>query len=121
MTTGDRVKMLRERKGMTQEELANKLGYKSKTSVAHIEAGRDIPRSMVVKLAEILETTPAYLMGWEDEKTAPEIGDGEPLPIKATKAEWREILGRMSDENRQRLEDYAELLLLKQDQGDQED
>lgn len=67
MNIGDRVKLLREQKGMTQEELANKLGYKSKSSVTHIERGRDIPRSMIVKLADILDTTPAYLMGWEDE------------------------------------------------------
>ena len=66
MTIGERVKQLREMKNMTQEELAHKLGYKNKSSVAHIENGRDIPRSMVVKLADVLETTPSYLMGWDD-------------------------------------------------------
>lgn len=73
MTIGERVRNLRIEKGMTQTELAEKLGYKSKSSVAHIENGRDIPRSMVVKLSDILDTTPSYLMGWEDEKenTAP--------------------------------------------------
>jgi repressor LexA len=73
MTLGDRIKTLREKKGMTQLELAEKLGYKSKSSVAHIENGRDIPRAMVVTLAEILETTPAYLMGWEDTTPNAEI------------------------------------------------
>lgn len=66
MNIGDRVRLLREKKGMTQEELATQLGYKSKSSVTHIERGRDIPRSMVVKLADILNTTPAYLMGWDE-------------------------------------------------------
>lgn len=66
MTIGDRVKLLRTQKGMTQLELAEKLGYKSKSSVAHIENGRDIPRSMVAALADVLGTTPAYLMGWEE-------------------------------------------------------
>lgn len=70
MTIGERVKILRTEKNMTQEELAEKLGYKSKSSVAHIENGRDIPRSMIVKLADILDTSPAYLMGWEDEPPA---------------------------------------------------
>lgn len=68
MTIGDRVKELRERNDMTQQELAEKLGYKSKSSVAHIEGGRDIPRSMVILLAEILRTTPSYLMGWDEQK-----------------------------------------------------
>jgi len=65
----DRVKLLREKKGITQAELAAMLGYKSKSSVTHIERGRDIPRSMVVKLADILNTTPAYLMGWDEDKS----------------------------------------------------
>lgn len=69
MNIGDRVRLLREKKGMTQEELATQLGYKSKSSVTHIERGRDIPRSMVVKLADILNTTPAYLMGWDENKS----------------------------------------------------
>lgn len=67
MNIGERVKELRRKKGLTQSELADMLNYKSKSSVAHIENGRDIPRSMVVKLANVLGVTPSYLMGWEDE------------------------------------------------------
>ena len=70
MSIGDRVKELRIKKGLTQLELAEMLGYKSKSSVAHIENGRDIPRSMVVKLAAVLDSTPAYLMGWESDTPA---------------------------------------------------
>lgn len=77
MNIGDRVRLLREKKGMTQEELATQLGYKSKSSVTHIERGRDIPRSMVVKLADILDTTPAYLMGWEDKS----VSQGEKIRL----------------------------------------
>lgn len=65
MTVGERVKAARLRKGLTQEELAKKLGYKSRSSVNKIELERDIPRSMIVKLAEILEVTPSYIMGWD--------------------------------------------------------
>lgn len=73
MTIGERVKIARERKGFTQDELAHKLGYKSRSSINKIEKERDIPRSMIVKLAELLDVTPAYLMGWDDEKaTKPE-------------------------------------------------
>ena len=65
MTMGDRVRTAREKKGYTQEELAQKLGYKSRSSVNKIEKERDIPRSMIVKLAKILDVTPAHLMGWD--------------------------------------------------------
>lgn len=64
MTMGDRVRIAREKKGYTQEELAQKLGYKSRSSVNKIEKERDIPRSMIVKLAKLLDVTPDYLMGW---------------------------------------------------------
>lgn len=65
MTMGQKVKLFRKRLGMTQEELAQKLGYKSKTSVAHIELNRDIPIDIVPLIATIFGTTPAFLMGWE--------------------------------------------------------
>lgn len=52
--------------GLTQEELAKRMGYKSKTSINKIEKGiNDIPQTKIVKFAEVLRTTPAYLMGWE--------------------------------------------------------
>lgn len=80
MDIGERIREARKKKGLTQEELATLLGYRSKSSVAHIENGRDIPRAMVLKLAEILETTPSYLMGWEDEvKSAAPLSDTEGL------------------------------------------
>ena len=98
MNIGERIKLLRLKKGMTQEELAIKLGYKSKSSVAHIENGRDIPRSMVVTLAKILETTPASLMGWEDEwdKAAEEFEKG-----LQSDSEWLKnyLSERFSDED----------------------
>lgn len=70
MTIGERVKEARMRKGYTQEELARLLGYKSRTSVNKIEMGRDIPRSMVVRLAKVLDVSPSYLMGWEESESA---------------------------------------------------
>ena len=64
---GKRIKIKREELHMTQEELAAKLGYKSKTTIAKIENGtNDIVQSKVVAFASVLNTTPAYLMGWED-------------------------------------------------------
>lgn len=63
---GMRIRFKREEAGMTQEELATKLGYKSKTTIAKIESGaNDIVQSKVVMFAQALETTVSYLMGWE--------------------------------------------------------
>lgn len=64
---GQRIKSRRLELSMTQEELAKKVGYKSRTSINKIELSRSLPLSKVEKMASALETSPAYLMGWEDE------------------------------------------------------
>lgn len=62
---GKNIAQRRKALGMTQEELAKKMGYKSKSTINKIELGiNDIVQSKVVKFAEVLETTPAALMGW---------------------------------------------------------
>ena len=67
MTLGEKVKLRREELNLSQEELAEKMNYKSKTSIHKIEVGiTDLPLSKVKELAAVLKTTPAYLMGWED-------------------------------------------------------
>lgn len=64
---GKRIREKREAIGMTQEELASKLGYKNKSSIAKIETGaNDIIQSKVVEFANVLDTTVAYLMGWDN-------------------------------------------------------
>lgn len=67
---GIRIKQRREELNMTQEELANKLGYKSKSTINKIEAGiNDIVQSKVFSFAEALDTTAAHLMGWDIENS----------------------------------------------------
>ena len=71
---GNNIMKYRKELGMTQEELASKMGYKSKSTINKIELGiNDIPQSKVVKFAEALCTTPAHLMGWEEENGESEL------------------------------------------------
>ena len=56
---------------MTQQELAARLGYKSTSTIAKIEAGiNDIPQSKIIAFARALATTPGALLGLEDERGA---------------------------------------------------
>ena len=67
-TVGERILKRRKTLGLTQEELAMRMGYKSKSTINKIEMGiNDIPQSKILKFAEVLMTTPAYLMGWDIE------------------------------------------------------
>lgn len=73
MTMGDRIRKVGLEKGLSQAKLAELLGYKSRSSINKIEVeGRDIPRSSIVKFAQVLGVTPSYLMGWEDEPSEPD-------------------------------------------------
>lgn len=66
----DRIKSRRLELNMTQEELALKVGYKTKGAISRIENGdRDISQSQITAFAKALNTTEAYLMGWEETST----------------------------------------------------
>lgn len=74
MTVGNRIAQRRKELDMTQEYLALQVGYKTKSSINKIELGvNDITRSKLEKIAAVLNTTPAYLMGWSDNPIAEEI------------------------------------------------
>lgn len=67
MSIGERIKMRREELGWTQEELAKKMGYKSKSTINKIELGKsDVTQSKVPEYAKVLMTTPAYLLEMDD-------------------------------------------------------
>ena len=97
-TVGENILLIRKRLGWTQEELATKMGYKSKSTINKIELGiNDIPQSKIVKFAEVLGTTPAHLMGWNDEEE--NLSPEEPVLSEGEKM-WMELYNRLSDETR---------------------
>ena len=87
MTVADRIRQLRERLGMTQDELAERLGYNGKSSISKIEtSGNDITLKKISRIAPALHTSEAYLMGWTDDPdpkavTHLQVGDCEPEEI----------------------------------------
>lgn len=61
---GRRVRTQRELLNLSQEDLANRLGYESKASISLIESGKhSIPQSRMNDFAKALEIDVAYLMG----------------------------------------------------------
>lgn len=68
MNTGDRIKYLREEKGLTLTELGEAVGT-TKQTIYKYENGivTNIPLDRLGKLAGVLDTTPAYLCEWTDD------------------------------------------------------
>ena len=94
-----KIKDLRQRRGMTLEQVANIVGV-GKSTVRKWETGMiaNMKRDKIAALAQALGTTPAYLMGWEEdkeEKNSPDqtiLTEGEEM--------LRKLFRQMPEENR---------------------
>lgn len=66
----ENIKKRRQSLNMSQQELAESVGYSGKSMISQIEKGLiDMPITMVPKFAKALNCTESYLMGWEEEHT----------------------------------------------------
>lgn len=105
MTIGERIRNRRIELGMSQEDLAIRAGYKSKTSVNKIELMRDVPLNRVRPIAEALECTPEYLLGWQQ-------GEEEPSP-RAKR--YANMIMRLRPEQRMAVEAVIDAMLSESD------
>ncbi len=70
MTIGQRIRERRIELNMTQEELAKRMGYTSKSTVCKVETDtkENITTDRLERFAVVLKTNISYLMGWSEEK-----------------------------------------------------
>lgn len=88
--------MLRQKAGLTQEELAKEIGYSTKTSISKIENDiLDINQSTIVALARALKTTPSAIMGWSESNDS-EIDLSRFSNIKPVKKIKLPMLGKIA-------------------------
>ena len=106
MTTGERIRQLRIEHQMTQEELGAKVGVQ-KAAIYKYENGLvvNLKRSILEKLALVLDTTPTYLMGMED---------AEPAQASLTPAQAALLdnFDQLNEEGQTKALDYVEDLVL---------
>lgn len=88
MKLADRIKYKRNQLGKTLEEVGQMVGV-TKATIQRYENGniQNIPSDKIELLASALNTTPAYLMGWEDDKKSEKI-----KPISPLSPEEKQIL-----------------------------
>ncbi len=110
MTIGEKIKALRTEKGLTQPELAKKINT-TKQAIFKYENGivTNIPSDKIEKLAELFGVSPAYLMGWEEKKSALPDDDS------ALNAMILERFIKLTPENRLKMIEYLERLVRSQE------
>ncbi len=95
-----RIRELRTQNNMTLEDVANGVGV-GKSTVRKWETGiiANMRRDKIAALAQTLHTTPAYLMGWEDNSITPKHIELEPNMTKGEKIKEIRISLGMSQTN----------------------
>ena len=83
MSVGQRIKISREQRNMTLEEVA-KLCETTKQTIFKYENEivTNIPYDKIVLLSKALDVSPSYLFGWEEKKSSPsesELTEGEQM------------------------------------------
>lgn len=89
MTTAERIKNERERRGWSQEYLAKLLGYSGKSTISKIETSGDkVTLKTIEKLASVFNCSKFYLMGIEDKEPVDYItGDTDIIIDRQSKSD----------------------------------
>lgn len=110
MTIGHRIKNRRKFLKMSAEELGKRLG-KDRSTIYRYEKGdiENLPLDILEPIAEALDTTPQYLMGWEKEKTAAENDNG----LSESKKQLLTLAESCTEEDAEKLLRMMQILLGK--------
>lgn len=110
MSVGLRIKERRKEMGMSADELGKRIG-KNRATIFRYENGdiERLPLDILKPIAEALLTTPQALMGWDEEKTAAENGNG----LSKSKQQLLALAEQCSEEDAEKLLQMMQILLGK--------
>lgn len=114
MTIGERIKFKREELNISQDELARRLGYKSRSSINKIELGlQNLNQSKIKAIADALQTTPSFIMGWAEDKKEPTLENEDGLT--ENQQYLIDAIRNMSPENAKKLRVIVEQVIDERD------
>ena len=100
MPIGDRIAARRKELNMTQDELAQKMGYKSKAAISKIETNvNDVAHSTLVQFAKALDTSVAYLVGADDDSLLDRANAVHPVLLPLVGLDNAERVQALIDDN----------------------
>ncbi len=101
----ERLEKLRSEKGLTQEQVAEAAGV-SRVSYTRYENGTRVPKaSPLLRLAELFDVDPSYIVGDTDNKKS-----GKDLKPEVV-AEHDALFEQLTDEERRQAKQYMEFLI----------
>lgn len=110
MTIGERIKQRRKELGISADDLGEKLGV-ARSTVFRYENGfiEKVPVDVIKTIANALQTTPEYLMGWEEVQKNNDIQTDIVVRMR-TDAEFFEVVKRIYELDREKLKSLRQLL-----------
>ena len=115
MSIGQRIRSIRLQQGLSIDDLAYRLG-KNRTTVYRYENGdiENLPLGILDSLADALNTTPAYLMGWESSNNTPSVIHKYIMSTESSYlTKWFDEIGEtiLNEEECQKVLEYAKFLV----------
>jgi transcriptional regulator with XRE-family HTH domain len=105
----ENIRALRRHNKWTQEELAARMGYTDRSTIAKIENGKvDLPQTKIVEFAKVFNVSPGELMGWGDADYLVNSPDLVPLSDEAREL-WKQYEG-LSPEKQAAFLNYLKFL-----------
>lgn len=107
------IKRLRKLHNMSQQELAEAVGYKGKSMIAQVENGKvDLSRSMIAKFAKVFGVSELELMGLQNVATTepPEVYVVKLPNYNTKKDKLFEIYESLTPEKKEVFEAYLKFL-----------
>lgn len=116
MKIGLRMKERRKELKISADELAKKLG-KDRSTIYRYEKGdiENLPLDILEPIAEALETTPAHLMGWDQEQidALTEIENDRISYVTETESNLISLIKEFTENEMAELLDYAKYIISK--------
>ena len=111
LTIGERIKARRKQLGLTVDELSERLG-KNRATIYRYESNNieKLPTTVLEPLAKALNTTPAYLMGWEEDNTPVEPKKEEEPELTENEREMIDIFKGLTPTQQGKLIERAKIM-----------
>ncbi len=110
MSVGDRIKQRRKELNISAVDLGKKLGV-ARSTIFRYESGfiEKLPVDTLKTIADALDTTPEYLMGWEEVQKNNDILTDIVVRLR-TDPEFSEVVKRIYELDREKLSSLRQLL-----------